>query len=89
MTNNDEMIERINELLLEIKDLKNQLHLQSKPIYTNKEMMELLKVSSITLKKWRDRGCLGYTQVGSTYFYSPEDIKEFMDKNHCEASAYS
>jgi len=48
----------------------------------------MMSVSSATLKKWRNAGQLGYTQIGSTYFYSQDDIKEFMSKNHNEAYAY-
>ncbi len=88
MVTNEEAVETLNELTQEIKELKNQLRLQRKPLYTNKEMMEMLDVTSATLKKWRNLGLLGYTQVGSTYFYSPDDIREFMDKNHNEAYAY-
>ena len=88
MLNNEEVIETISELTQEIKELKNQLRLQRKPLYTNKEMMEMLDVSSATLKKWRNQGLLGYTQIGSSYFYSPNDVMEFMDKNHYEAYSY-
>ena len=88
MQNDEEVMKTLNELVKEIKELKEQLGLQRKPIYTNKELLELLNVSSATLKKWRNYGYLGYTQVGSTYFYSPADIKQFMDKNHSSAYAY-
>ncbi len=88
MQNDEEVMKTLNELVKEIKELKEQLGLQRKPIYTNKELLELLNVSSATLKKWRNNGYLGYTQVGSTYFYSPADIKQFMDKNHSSAYAY-
>ena len=88
MPNYEEAIETLNELIQEIKELKDQLHLQRKPLYTNQEMIEMMSVSSATLKKWRNAGQLGYTQIGSTYFYSQDDINEFMSKNHNEAYAY-
>ncbi len=84
---NAQFIESVVNLTNEITELKKQLRLQRKPVYTNREMVEMLGVSTGTLKKWRNSGLLGFTQVGSTYFYSPDDIKEFMTKNHYEAYA--
>ena len=84
MSNDDLILQQINILLKEIRSLKNT----KKILYTNKEMMEMLDVSSATLKKWRNYGYIGYSQVGSTYFYSAKDHEEFLSKNHNEAYAY-
>ena len=84
MSNDDLILQQINILLKEIRSLKNT----KKILYTNKEMMEILDVSSATLKKWRNYGYIGYSQVGSTYFYSAKDLEEFLSKNHNEAYAY-
>ena len=35
-----------------------------KILYTNKEMLELLRVNNATLKKYRDGGYLGYSKIG-------------------------
>ena len=50
--------------------------------YTNQEVMELLQITSATLKKWRDNKIIGYSAVGNTYFYTEKDIENFFKNNH-------
>ncbi|MBO6248550.1 MAG: helix-turn-helix domain-containing protein [Bacteroidales bacterium] len=52
-------------------------------------MMGLLDASSATLKKWRDQGFLSYSLVGSSYFYSQQDVDDFLKNNHYEAYRFS
>lgn len=57
MPNNDtllfqNLLQQIETLNKEIKNLKTP----TKAVYTNKEMLELLDISTVTLKKWRNRG---------------------------------
>lgn len=90
-------IEKENDLNLIVGYLKSlNEHMQNinaslahstKPAFTNQEIMELLDVSSATLKKWRDSGQLGYSQISSTYLYSKEDIDAFLKSTHYEAFA--
>lgn len=58
-----------------------------KPLYTNKEMMEMLDVDPKTLKSYRDGGLLPFTMHGSKYFYSLEDVKKFLEAGHHDAYA--
>lgn len=37
------------------------------------------------LTKWRNEGTLGYSRKGGVIFYSPDDIKEFIQNTHHEA----
>ncbi|MCI5718228.1 MAG: helix-turn-helix domain-containing protein [Alistipes sp.] len=60
-----------------------------KPLYTNKEMLELLDVNSKTLKKYRDNGWLGYSQVGDKFYYSADDLNSFLAKTHQDAFAWN
>lgn len=55
-----------------------------KILYTNKEMLELLRVNNATLKKYRDGGYLGYSKIGDKYFYSMSDIQAFLRNTHNE-----
>lgn len=50
--------------------------------YTNQEVMELLQITSATLKKWRDNKIIGYSAVGNSYFYTEKDIENFFKNNH-------
>lgn len=84
MTNEEVILMKLDNLIKEIEQMKTS----KKEMYTNKEMLELLDVSSATLKKWRNYGYIGYSQVGSTYFYSAKDLEEFLKHNHSSAYAY-
>lgn len=60
-----------------------------KILYTNKEMLELLRVNNATLKKYRDDGYLGYSKIGDKYFYSMPDIQAFLRNTHNEPYLFS
>lgn len=60
-----------------------------KILYTNKEMLELLRVNNATLKKYRDGGYLGYSKIGDKYFYSMSDIQAFLRNTHNEPYLFS
>ncbi len=82
----------LNELTKQVAalvDQQNSVDQQKKVVYTNKEMMGLLDASSATLKKWRDLGFLSYSVVGSSYFYSHQDVDDFLRNNHYEAYRFS
>ena len=51
-------------------------------------MLELLGVNVKTLKKYRDNGFLGYSQIGDKFYYTPADIALFLTKTHKEAFAW-
>ena len=78
---------KVEKLSTEIHSLKQQIRLGSKPCYTNEETMEIFGVTSPTLRKWRNEGLLGYSQIGSTLEYSQEDIQTFLQSTHYEAYA--
>jgi hypothetical protein len=85
----------INELVQqkveeEIRKMKPNLAIEPdniKPVYTNKEMLQLLGVDPKTLKKYRDEGLLGFSHPFGKFLYSYQDLMNFlMNKNiRCEA----
>ena len=81
------LINCVSALEEEVRSLKSQLSLAGKPCYTNEEVLEILGVSYPTLRKWRNEGLIGYSQVGSTFHYSQQDISNFLKSNHYEAYA--
>ena len=74
----------VEKLSTEIHSLKQQIRLGSKPCYTNEEALAIFGVTSPTLRKWRNEGLLGYSQIGSTIEYSQEDIQSFLKSTHFE-----
>lgn len=53
-----------------------------KKIYSNEDVRELLSVNDKLIRKYRDDGLLSYSRVGNKYFYSSDDIRDFLDKTH-------
>lgn len=76
------LIKCLNGLRSEVRKISRQILGESKPVFTNQEMMEIFGIASATLKMWRDTGKLGYSQVGKIYMYSREDISRFLKAYH-------
>lgn len=59
----------------------------TKSVYDNKSLKELLGIKDKCLKKLRDNGYIGYTRHGDKYWYIHEDVERFLRKFHYEAFA--
>lgn len=64
-----------------------QSHQPAPQYYNNKEVQQLLGVDDKLIRKYRDQGLLGYTKVGDKYWYSQNDVAEFLNKNRHKAFA--
>ncbi|MDR0331853.1 MAG: helix-turn-helix domain-containing protein [Dysgonamonadaceae bacterium] len=74
----------------QIATLTNRLeNVAQSPIYTNKQMMAMLDINPKLIKKYRDEGLLGFSQVNDKFFYSSSDLDEFLQHNYNSAFAYS
>jgi len=71
-----------NAFKLELRDLILEILNNSQPfkkeILSNDELMELLNVSSSTLRKYRITGKLTYSKVDGLIYYEYEDIQNFI-----------
>ena len=88
--------EKLNQLILSIKVLNEQVRelskkskITEKKIYTNCEIRELLGVQDKFIRKYRDDGKLAYHKEGDKFWYTQEDIDQFLSHNHYEAYAYN
>lgn len=84
----EDVRELMRTLMNEIAVLKEYIA-NPKAVYTNKEMAELLKVDAKTLRKYRNDGLMGYSQIRDKYFYTNADLSEFLANNHMNAYYYS
>ena len=55
-----------------------------KPLYSNKEMMDMLGVKDKFMKKLRDNGYIGYSRMGDKYWYTQDDLDKFLHRFHYE-----
>jgi hypothetical protein len=51
----------------------------------NPKFMELMNISQKTAQLWRDKGIIGYSQIGNKIYYRVPDIKELLDRHHVKA----
>lgn len=57
-------------------------------VLTNSEMKEVFDIGDKTLQKWRNEGELGFSRIGDKYYYSEDDIRQFLENHHYEAFRY-
>ena len=60
----------------------------TKMAYTKKEVEEMMGVTRKTVEKWQNEGRISFSQIGKIVLFSPEDIQEFLDRNHVQAYQY-
>lgn len=60
----------------------------TKMAYTKKEVEEMMGVTRKTVEKWQNEGLISFSQIGKIVLFSPEDIQEFLDRNHVQAYQY-
>lgn len=58
----------------------NSLRAIVKPtqVYDNKAVKQILGIQDKLLKKYRDDGLLGYSQIGDKYWYQQSDIDKLL-----------
>lgn len=56
-------------------------------IYTNKTLKELLQIQDRTLKSLRDNGYLSYSRTNDKYWYTQDDVDNFLKRCRYEAFA--
>jgi hypothetical protein len=50
-------------------------------IYNTQELVNLLKVSTRTVQRWRDYSKIKFSAVGSKFYYFHTDVVEMLNKN--------
>ena len=88
-----------NELVNENKDANAVLsgglqtidlgfEIKENSVLTDDDVMRLLRVGATTLRKYRDEGCMSFSQapIGDKRWYRGSDIIEFL--NSCHIRAY-
>ena len=79
------------KLLDELDSIETCLDRVSGPcelkVYNKKEICSVLGVNEKKLRDYRFNGKLSYTKVGDKYWYTQDDIDEFMAKHHRKAFA--
>lgn len=79
------MEEKINQILISIERLSkrfDEIKGSKSNIYTNEDIREILKVEDKLIRAYRDEGSLPYHRSGNKYWYTNDDIEQFLAKTH-------
>ena len=76
-------IEQLSEQVINLATAKQPI------IYNNTSIKELLGIQDKLLKKYRDEGLLSYHQLGDKFWYTREDVEQFLANTHYEAYAFA
>ena len=72
----------LEQLIGKINNLQDQISSLHTPtattFYNNAQLKQLLGIGDKLVKKYRDEGMLGFTQVGDKYWYSSSDVEHFL-----------
>ena len=74
----------IRELVKKIDKVLDMTHGQVKPVYQSKDLVEMFGITYQTLSKWRKKGLIKCSQVERKYFYSYNDVKDFLESTRFE-----
>ena len=69
--------EKVEEIKKEVQNLKNKT-----TFLDNQEFIQMMHISKRTAQFWRDKGVIGYSQVGCKIYYKISDIEELLNKNY-------
>ena len=75
----EQMIQRFEDFAKEVNALCGQ-NRSNGDWLDNKQVCELLKISSRTLLTYRDTGVLPYSQIGRRCYYKAADIQLFINQ---------
>ena len=82
----NKLVEFVHSLADEVRGMRS-LCQSSTVIYTNKTIKEVLGVQDKLLKKYRDDGLLSFHQVGDKFWYTYDDVQQFLSKHYYPAFA--
>lgn len=55
-------------------------------VLSNGQTMEFMDVSKSTLQRWRDKGILPYSKIGSSIYYKREDLIRVVEEHRVGAT---
>jgi len=77
----EDLIELKQELLDEIKSIRQSSDDRDKKYLRSAEMREMLNVSAATLQNMRVNGTLPYIKAGTTILYDLDRVNEIFNEN--------
>lgn len=79
---NDQFEKLLTKIDTHFAKFANNMEFADDPIIDNFRFLQLMNISAKTAQTWRDKGIIGYSQIGNKIYYRVSDIKKLLDKNH-------
>ena len=73
------IVSKVRDLTLKVSMLKDKCVAQPQ-YYNNKELCKVLGVEERLIQKYREQGLLAYSKIGDKYWYSQQDVLDFLEK---------
>ena len=73
------IVSKVRDLTLKVSMLKDKCVTQPQ-YYNNKELCKVLGVEERLIQKYREKGLLAYSKIGDKYWYSQQDVLDFLEK---------
>lgn len=77
----EDLIDLKQELLEEIKELKQSGNSRDKKYFRSSEMRAMLNISAATLQNMRVNGTVPYIKAGTTILYDLDKVTEILNEN--------
>ena len=80
--------QQIINQIAEIKDILTfgySSALISQNYFSTEDLCRMLKISSRTMQRYRDKGLISFTQIGGKIFIKASDLDTFMEKYKIKA----
>lgn len=75
----ERLMERFNLLDDKVKEIKNQnLEIDGEVLLDNQDVLQMLKISSRSLQRYRTSGRLPYYTISGKLYYKLSDVHQFI-----------
>lgn len=79
---NDQFEKLLAKIDSHFAKFSNNMEFADDPVIDNFKFTQLMNISPKTAQSWRDKGLIGYSQIGNKIYYRVSDIKELLNKYH-------
>jgi DNA-binding transcriptional MerR regulator len=68
--------------------LKKENPFKNLELLTSSDLAKMFNVSTRTITNWRNSGLLNFNQIKSVFFYSHEDVQDFITNTRSKGNSF-
>lgn len=77
----DKIIDKLDAITAELNKHRDKNPLMEEYL-SNRQVCELLQISTRTLQRYRDEGRIAFSQMGATIRFKASDVEQFLRSNY-------